>query len=48
MKLFAVDMRGYDGELAALHDGSEYISSVMGEHGGVIGQVAFVKELRRK
>lgn len=42
MPLFTVDMRGYSGDLAALHDGSGYLSSVIGEHGGVIGQAAFV------
>ena len=43
MPLFTLDMRGYTGQLASLHDGSGFLSSVIGSHGeGVIGQAAFV------
>lgn len=42
-QLFTVDMRGYTGELAALHDGSGFLSTVIGSHGeGMLGQAAFV------
>lgn len=42
-QLFALDMRGYTGELAALHDGSGYLSTILGSSGeGIIGQAAFV------
>ncbi|MBR5319674.1 MAG: hypothetical protein IKU46_08795 [Peptococcaceae bacterium] len=41
--LYALNMRGYSGSLAAMHDGSGFLTSVIGEGGqGVIGQAAFV------
>ena len=41
--LYALNMRGYTGSLAAMHDGSGFLTSIIGTNGqGVIGQAAFV------